>query len=220
MPTSIVFTDGLTLVTVAAPGAAAAATSLPVQALVAALASGTVLTFASGHTATLTAAAAVGATSLVVSALANAMSAGDTASSPITLTNGKATPGDRFSGWMTKTTPIGDSAERQSDGARSMFIYRTDYTAAFDLAQIPVAKVNGERLVDYADRLIAWLLQGGTCSVNTGDVEANSYATCGLAPGETPGLTLTDRVNLEYTLHLALLNLAASPTRMVCHYLT
>jgi hypothetical protein len=135
-----------------------------------------------------------------------------------TLTNGKPTPGDRFTGWVTNSRPIGDSAHRQSDGALSMFRFRTDYGASFTLTQIPVATNGGVRLVDIAARLVFHLQNGGSCSVNTGDPEVNAYATCGLAPGSTPTLTLSDRVNLEYTLSLSLINLAGSPVAMVCHY--
>lgn len=136
-----------------------------------------------------------------------------------TLTNGKPTPGDRFGNWVPSTMPIGESAVRQSDGATTMFVFRTDYGASFELSQIPVATTGGVRLVDIADRLIAWLLSGGTCAVNTGDVGSSAYATCGLKPGTTPTLTFSDRKNLEYTLTLSLINLAGSPVAMLCHYL-
>lgn len=135
-----------------------------------------------------------------------------------TLNNGKPSPGDRFSGWAPKTLPYGESVNRQSDHALMLFKLGTQYGCTFALTQIPVATTGGQRLVDLADRLIAWLLSGGTCTVNTGDVESNSYATCGLMPGTTPELALSDKVNLEYTLTLALINLAGSPVRMVCHY--
>lgn len=135
-----------------------------------------------------------------------------------TLTNGKPTPGDRFSNWVVQTKPVGDTANRQSDGALMMFAFRTDYGASFELSQIPIATAAGVRMADVAARLLAWLLQGGTCAVNTGDVETNSYATCGLMPGTTPSLTLSDKKNLEYTLSLSLINLAGSPVAMVCHY--
>lgn len=135
-----------------------------------------------------------------------------------TLSNAKPVPGDRLTGWVTHTKPVGDSTNRQSDGALTMFVYRTAFGCSFSLTQIPVATASGVRLADVADRLIAWLLQGGTCTVNTGDVEGNSYATCGLMPNTTPTLTLSDTKNLEYTLSLSLINLAGSPVRMVCHY--
>jgi len=134
------------------------------------------------------------------------------------LTNGKPAPADRFGNWVPVSKPIGESASRQSDGAITMFVFRTDFGATFELAQIPVASIASIRLVDVAARLVAWLLQGGTCSVTTGDVEGHVYATCGLMPGSSPSLTMTDRRNLEYTLSLALINLAGSPAPMVCHW--
>lgn len=75
------------------------------------------------------------------------------------------------------------------------------------------------RPVDIADRLVYWLENGGTCEVDTGDYDGNIYATCGLYPGSsTQPPALSDRKNLEYTLHLDLVNLAGSPVRMRCHY--
>lgn len=69
-------------VTVDAPGALAGATSVPVLALSGAIPSGTVLSFDTPASATLTATANVGATSLAVSALADALAAGDVATYP------------------------------------------------------------------------------------------------------------------------------------------
>jgi hypothetical protein len=135
-----------------------------------------------------------------------------------TLTNGKNAPADRFSNWVTDSQPIGESAARQSDGAITMFRFRDEFGARFSLARIPVVTTGGVRLVDVAARLVYHLLNGGTCAVNTADAETNSYATCGLKPGTTPSLELADPQNLEYTLTLALINLAGSPARMVCHY--
>lgn len=135
-----------------------------------------------------------------------------------TLSNGKPTPGDRFGNWVPQSKPIGDSVNRMSDLALMMFKTADSYGATFELSQIPVATSGGNRLVDIAARLVYHLQNGGTCAVNTGDVEANSYATCGLMPGTTPSLTLSDRQSLEYTLSLALINLAGSPVAMVCHY--
>lgn len=134
------------------------------------------------------------------------------------LTNGKPSPADRFTNWVPRSTPIGDFVERQSDGAVSGFLFRTDHGATFELTQIPVKTSGGVRLVDVANRLIAHLRAGGQCNVETGDVDGSTYATCGLMPGADPLLGLTDRTELEYTLSLALINLAGGPVAMVCHY--
>lgn len=135
-----------------------------------------------------------------------------------TLTNGKPGPAGRFGAWVPDSEDIGDERVVQGTGATVKFVYRTDYMASFELAKIPVETTGGQRLVDIANRLKRWLNSGGTCTVNTGDVESNSYATCGVAPGTKAKLTLTDRKNLEYTLTLSLVNLAVSPVDMVCHY--
>lgn len=137
-----------------------------------------------------------------------------------TLTNGKPTPGDRFSNWLPMPKPIGDSVNRMSDLALMMFKTADAFGASFALTQIPVATSGGVRLVDVAARFMYHLENGGTCAVNTGDVDGNAYATCGLMPGTTPTLTLSDRQNLEYTLSVSLINLAGSPVRMVCHYVS
>ena len=73
---------GTATVTVAAPGAAQNATSIPVAALTIALPSGYVLDFGTNKFARLTADAAIGAVSLAVSALPTALIAGDAASVP------------------------------------------------------------------------------------------------------------------------------------------
>jgi hypothetical protein len=135
-----------------------------------------------------------------------------------TLRNAKPAPGWRFANWVPIGRPIGESANRQSDLALSMFKLVDSFGASFELRGIPVKAATGVRLVDVADRLIYHLLNGGTCAVTTGDVDSSTYATCGLMPGTSPSLTMTDSRLLEYTLALALINLAGSPARMVCHY--
>lgn len=135
-----------------------------------------------------------------------------------TLTNGKTSPGDRFSNWAIMTRPVGDVCYRLSDEALTRFTTSTRYGASFELRNIPIASIGGVRNVEVANRLIAWLMNGGTCAVNTGDAGSNSYATCGLWPGSEPSLALTDARLLEYTLTLSVINLAGSPSAMFCRY--
>ena len=135
-----------------------------------------------------------------------------------TLTNGKPAPMDRFNSWTPFTVPYGDPARRQSDMRLVLFELGTMYGAGFELRKIPVQAVGGTRYVTVALRLIAHLLRGGTCSVATDDAVSSTYATCGLAPDADPSLVLSDPKQLEYTLALRLINLAAVPTHMVCHY--
>lgn len=135
------------------------------------------------------------------------------------LTNEKPAPGDRFSGWHPITRPGGgEGVNRQSDQLLVMMRVRDDYMCRFELRGIPSTRTGGVAPTDLADRLIYHLMNGGTCVVNTGDAQANSYATCSLRKGFVPTLTLTDEALLEYTLTLELVNVAGSPARMVCRY--
>jgi hypothetical protein len=85
-------------------------------------------------------------------------------------------------------------------------------------ASAQVLPIGSTRNVDFADRLVAHLLGGGTCAVTTDDKDDSTYATCALMPGTEPSLTLADPRLMEYTLSLQLINVAASPVQMVCRY--
>lgn len=87
----LVWHDGRIQVTVAAD-AASSATTLWVEALDGPIASGTVLVFSNGASATLSGAAAAGARSLSVNALAGAIAAGHQADAPTTGNNLPVTP--------------------------------------------------------------------------------------------------------------------------------
>jgi len=130
-----------------------------------------------------------------------------------TLVNGQPSPADRFADWTPRTIPIGESANPQASAQRSMFLFRTDYAAAFSLPMITSTGASSNLLV--ALRLVAWLLNGGTCTVNTGDASAAVY-TCCLSAGTTPNIKLSDKANMEYTLDLDLTNTASAA--MVCRY--
>ncbi len=137
-----------------------------------------------------------------------------------TLTSVVPYPGNRFFNWTPISVPIGESAELQATGAILMFPFRYQYGASFELRSISSIGT-GSPLVapsDIADRLRLWLMNGGTCSVATGDSVASTYSTCGLMPGTTPELVLSDPGLIEYTLRLSLINLAGSPVRMVARY--
>lgn len=135
-----------------------------------------------------------------------------------TLTNRKPAPGNRFDNWMPNSMSVGDSAQRDSDGAVFLFSYRVDWGATFELRHIPAAVVAGVSMLDVADRLKRHLLMGGLCAVFTEDAAARSYPTCGLASGTTPQLSQSNARTVEYDLSLALTNLAADPVQMICHY--
>jgi hypothetical protein len=135
-----------------------------------------------------------------------------------TLNNGKPAGANRFSNWVPNSVPVGDAAERDSDGALIMMQIRDDWGATFELRGIRAAVVAGVSMLDVADRLRRHLRRGGQCAVHCEDAADHVYATCGLAPGTTPTLAQTDRRTLEHALSLALINLAGAPTQMICHY--
>lgn len=133
-----------------------------------------------------------------------------------TLTNGKPFPANRFDNWTPITRPYGDLVHRQSDMTPSSFRLGTVYGCSFELSKIPQRTTDTFRYVTIADRLIAHLLNAGSCTVNTGDSDTASYSSLYLMPGLQPSLTLVDPNQLEYTLSLALFSPAG--TRLVCHY--
>lgn len=118
--------------------------------------------------------------------------------------------GSRFVGWKSDSTPIGDAKEALGTGQRFMFQFRVDYTAEFEVQDIPNANTST------LDRLIAHLLGGGVVAVYTGDSAARSYTNCCLAPGSTPSKRMFSREDITWALQLRLLNLSAAP--MLCLY--
>ncbi len=130
-----------------------------------------------------------------------------------TLNNGKAAPLDRFADWTPREIPAGESANPQASPQRTLFRFRTDWAATFSLPYIPSAGAGS--LLTIATRLVAHLLNGGSVTVNTNDAATSSY-TMVLAPGATPALRLTDKVNMEYTLDLDLASTGGAVP--VCRY--
>lgn len=131
----------------------------------------------------------------------------------VTLTNNKATPGDRFASWEPLADEIGAFAHRLGSGVRDGFVFRTDYGARFELRNIPASK-HGDCV-----RLLKWLQDGGSVVVNTGDVNGASYPTCGIRPDSKPALTYApDGPVPQWSLALELINVADTPVAMVCVY--
>lgn len=131
-----------------------------------------------------------------------------------TLTNGKSYPGDRFDAWTPFPVFNGEAAHELGSKRRHSFKFGSGsiYGARFQLSKIPAAST------EIAQRLVEHLLDGGTCTVATGDSANRTYTTCSLAEGTEPALEPSDRTEREYTLSLALINTAVSPTRMICTY--
>jgi len=129
--------------------------------------------------------------------------------SSATLSNGAPAPLDRFSGWTPDIDPVGPTDAALGTGITFHWAFRNDYLASLELPLLPAS------MLAVALRLKRHLLNGGTCTVTTGDGLSNVY-TCRLAPGSVPELGYTDRQLVEYTLKLRLKNTAAAP--LLCLY--
>lgn len=116
----------------------------------------------------------------------------------------------RFGNWTPFQRPIGAAATSLGTGARSLFRFRTDYGASFEMTEIPALNLAA------ALRLQAHLLDGGTVQVVTDDALGRVYDTCCLAPDADVGLSLADRTDLVYTMTFTLVNLGGTP--MLCDY--
>lgn len=133
-----------------------------------------------------------------------------------TLTNGKSYPGNRFDNWTMTPLFRGTRAHRQSDLTPTAFSTSRLTSASFQLSKIPSRTTGGLRYLTIADRLIAHLLNAGSCTVNTGDTDTTIHTSLYLVPGFEPTIALSDPNQLEYTLTLALFS--PSGTRLVCNY--
>ena len=119
--------------------------------------------------------------------------------------------GSRFIGWTSESTPIGDTKTALGTGIPFAFIFRTDFTATFEIQDIPNANV------PILDRLMAWLLRGGVVSVTVDDIGGpHVYASCYLAEGAKPAKKLFNKNDLTWSLALKLVNSAGAP--MTCLY--
>jgi hypothetical protein len=120
--------------------------------------------------------------------------------------------GSRFSDWVPFQRPVGPAVTALGTGARYQFAFRTDYGASFSMLDIPNTSM-GVML-----RLQAHLLGGGTVSVATGDASARTYSTCCLAPDGDVTIALQDKSLLLYSMSFVLINIASTPSAMICEY--
>lgn len=118
--------------------------------------------------------------------------------------------GSRFSGWTSYGKPIGPARNALGTGTLYRFTFRIDYSAKFEMQQIPNANVA------VLDRLILHLLSGGIITVTTGDGAAHTYNNCCLAPGAEPEKRMMDPREITWALGLVVINLSAAP--MTCLY--
>jgi len=118
--------------------------------------------------------------------------------------------GSRFANYVPFTRRVGDAAVALATGARSMFTFRVDYGASFEMRNVPVANLAT------ALRLVRHLQGGGVCTVTTGDTSSRIYNNCGLDPEGTTEIAMQDAQNLLYTVRFSLINLSGAD--MLCTY--
>jgi hypothetical protein len=133
---------------------------------------------------------------------------------PVLLSNEKAFPADRFSGWTPNQIPFGESAQRMSDRKTFMFKTSEEFSVSLQLSGIPSKSsfISGTYTpLDLANRFIYHVTNGGVCLVRTGDAIGSSYSPCAIYPDSKPSIQLTDKRLLEYTLSAQLINVATVP---------
>ena len=118
--------------------------------------------------------------------------------------------GSRFRSWTPRTIPVGPTATALGTGARTQFIFRTDYGASFTMDEIPNTSLS------VALRLQRHLLAGGIITVTTGDASARVYNNCVLSPGGDVSLTLSNPQELLYSMAFDVINQGG--TAMLCEY--
>lgn len=115
----------------------------------------------------------------------------------------------RLGNWTPMVVRVGPNAVALGSGIAEQWKYRDDYGASFEMANVPASS-----LADL-QRLRLWLVNGGTMTVATNDLSANSYTVQLKEASTTPSWTL-DRALLEYTVSFEVVNTSAAP--MTCIY--
>lgn len=114
-------------------------------------------------------------------------------------------PASRLNSFEADVNPVGQQRETLATGDTRMWVYRTDYTATFEIRDIPNTAV--------ADCLALklHLMTGGTVQVETGDRFATVYPNCGRAPGTEIERPKLDPSTMRYTMTLTLRNRDNAP---------
>ena len=115
----------------------------------------------------------------------------------------------RLGNWSPVPDDIGPLAPALGNGIGEQWIFRTDYSVSFEIANIPASSLGD------LQRLRLWLRRGNTMTVNTNDLSARSYTVLLKEGSATPSWVL-DRALLEYTVSFEVVNTSAAP--MICIY--
>jgi hypothetical protein len=130
----------------------------------------------------------------------------------VTLSNGRAAPGNRFSSWTPTVFRVADRRFALGTGVAYEYLFREDFLAAFSLDGLPATQLeNVARFTRYAQ-------QGNTFTVNTADNSSRSY-TCRLAEGTDIAVSMTDPTFVEYRMDVTVSNASSPKVFMVCEYL-
>lgn len=130
-----------------------------------------------------------------------------------TISSAANAPANRFNNWKSKRNGIGERATAVGDGKRYQYTLRTDYGASFQLDYIANTTTNQTKLTDFE----AWANGGGEFTVTCADPGTHTYSECCLAPGTMVEIVV-DRKLKCITLILDVINVAASPSQMICAY--
>lgn len=118
--------------------------------------------------------------------------------------------GSRFRGWVPRTIPVGPTATALGTGARTAFVFRTDYGASFTMDEIPNTSLS------VALRLQRHMLAGGVITITTGDASSRVYTNVCVAPGGDVRIELTNAAELLYSMTFDVINLSGAA--MLCEY--
>lgn len=118
----------------------------------------------------------------------------------------------RFNGWKRDPHQVGEQAIAVGDGVGYQYAHRTDYIAGMTLSEI--AATDDAKVQDF----LLWVNAFGPFAVDTADTQDNSYEECQIAPGSRAECSAPDPATLDIAVSLTALNIAASPSALVCIY--
>jgi hypothetical protein len=117
----------------------------------------------------------------------------------------------RFNQVKPMPSPIGEAAIAVGDGKGYRWRHRTDYMASMTF----LVAYSDEALVQ---EFLEWANNFGEFSIDTGDIESNTYDELQVAPGTEVDCSPPDPETLDFTLTFTALNIAVSPVSIRFQY--
>jgi len=130
----------------------------------------------------------------------------------VSISNGHAAPGNRFSDWTPTLNKVADRRFALGTGIAFEYVFREDFLASFSLAGLPATEL------EKVSRLVRYAQAGNTFVLNTMDNSTRTY-TVRLAEGAEMQLTMTDPTFVEYTLQMTVANASSPKVFMTVEYL-